>query len=64
MAARASVDPRALSPTVPTRYLNVESLRALFAFGLDMQPRPVAVNRLDDPVLFRYFRSGWHRFND
>jgi predicted membrane-bound spermidine synthase len=38
-------------------------MRAMFDFGKDMTEVPVRVNGLDDPVVFRYHRDGWRRFN-
>jgi predicted membrane-bound spermidine synthase len=37
----------------------------MFVFGKDMTaPAVVRINRLDDPVLFRYHRDGWRQFNE
>jgi len=64
LAARHRIDPEKLSVAVPTRFLNDQVLRAMFAFGEDMQPVPVEVNRLNDPVLHGYYERGWDRFNE
>jgi len=64
MATKHSVDPTKLSPSVTTRYLNAEALRAMFSFSKDMQPREVEVNKLDNPILFTYYKRGWKNFND
>jgi len=64
LASHDAIDPASLTPHVGTRYLTKETLQAMFVFGKDMTPPAVRVNRLDDPVLFRYHRDGWRRFNE
>ncbi len=64
LASHDPVDPAGLAPHVATRYLTKETLHAMFVFGKDMTPLSVRVNRLDDPVLYRYHRDGWRRFNE
>jgi len=64
LASHDPIDPARLAPHVATRYLTKETLQAMFVFGKDMTPLAVQVNRLDDPVLFRYHRDGWRRFNE
>jgi spermidine synthase len=65
LASHDTTDAKALAPHVPTRYLTPETLQAMFVFGKDMTAPPaVRVNRLDDPVLFRYHRDGWRQFNE
>lgn len=44
-----------------TRFLNPESLAALFRFPADMARVPVEVNRLNNQVLVRYFESEWRK---
>ncbi len=64
LAAHHAIDPSTLAPSVPTRFLTAEVLPTLFVFGKDLLSRtPPRPNRLDDPVLYRYYRDGWHRFN-
>ncbi|MBI5525092.1 MAG: polyamine aminopropyltransferase [Deltaproteobacteria bacterium] len=63
LASRRDIEPSALAPSVPTRFLDAKALPAMFAFGKDVAETSVAVNRLDDPVLFGYYRSGWREFN-
>lgn len=63
MASQRPVDPTRLTVSVTTHFLDDDSLRALFAFPKDLAPVPVAVNRLDDPVIFRYYEKGWGRFH-
>ena len=64
MAAHKNIQARELSPSVPTRYLNTEALSAMFSFGGDMQAtQALEVNRLDQPVVYTYYRRGWRRYN-
>lgn len=48
---------------VATRFLSQDVLRGMFVFPNDMQPRTVEVNRLETPVVVRYYERGWRRFN-
>jgi spermidine synthase len=49
-------------PAVPLRYLNDDSLAALFSMPADMTPLPVEVNHLDNQVLVRYYEREWRRW--
>ncbi len=65
LASRAPVDPKSLRPSVPTRYLNAETLAAMFVFSEDMKaPAGVEPNRMDRPVLDRYYNQGWNAYNE
>ena len=64
MASRARIDGASLEPSVATRVLDAESLRAMLVFPRDMPKQDVELNRLEDPVLYRYYRQGWERFNE
>ena len=65
MAAHWPLRPENLSVAVPTRFLNTATLKTMFVFSRDMQPdRDVRVNRLDQPVLFEYYKRGWARFHE
>lgn len=44
------------------RYLNVETLRGLFAFPADMTAVNVEINRLNDQRLVRYYETEWRRW--
>lgn len=58
------IDPLGLRPSVPARYMNAESLHAMFGFSLDMTRRQeVLVNRLDNPILYMYYKAGWRTFS-
>ncbi len=59
MASRRPIKTDALKPSVSTRFLNAETLQAMFAFSEDLQRRDVEPNRLNDPVLYRYYKKGW-----
>ena len=48
-----------LSFTVPLRYLDSYVWRAMQVFGSDMGRVETEVNRLDKPVLARYYREDW-----
>ncbi len=64
MAAKHSLDGLDLQPSVATRYLTAEALRAMFVFGKDLtQHKETEINKLDHPVLFQYYKEGWKRFN-
>ena len=65
MASRRTLNPHRLGVSVPSRFLNSETLRAMFSFGKDVQPaEEVRVNRLDQPMLYEYYKKGWNRFNE
>ncbi len=56
-------DPRATKlADMPLRFLTPEVLDSLFTFPADLGRRDVAVNRLADARLARYYRRGWVRF--
>jgi len=50
------------SISVPTRYLDSQTLTRLFGFGKDLVPLAVSVNTLDRPVLLQYYLGGWRRW--
>ncbi len=64
LASRRSLDPTALKVTVPTRFLTDAVLPGMFVFPADMRRQQVEVNRLDHPVLVRYYENGWRTYND
>jgi spermidine synthase len=61
MASQAKLDTSSLNLTVPTRFLDAPTLRALFVFPLDMQRQQVEPNSLIQPVLPGYYREGWRQ---
>lgn len=44
------------------RFLNDDTMSALFLFPIDLGPVPVDINRLDNQVLVRYYESEWKRY--
>ena len=60
----ASREPFRLPESLPrrTRFLTLATLRSLFDFPVDMQPLPVAVHRLNNQILVRYYEEGWHDY--
>ncbi|MGD0088613.1 MAG: polyamine aminopropyltransferase [Planctomycetota bacterium] len=44
------------------RFLNDQTLAALFVLSADMAPLPVEINRLDNQVLVRYYEADWRHW--
>lgn len=59
LVAPAEVDVRTLPLPADPKFLTTATLNAMWDFPADMARREVAVNRLSDPVLARYYRRGW-----
>ncbi len=59
MASQAPLNPDSLKLSVPTRFLDGPTLRSLFVFPADMQPKREQPNSLIQPVLPGYYREGW-----
>lgn len=59
LAGQAGLDPTAVAFAVPTRYIDRQVWAALAVFDGDMARVPVQANRLDRPVLARYYRRSW-----
>jgi spermidine synthase len=52
-------------PTTPPaglRFLDEQTLAAMFQLSKDIEPVPVEINRLDNQALVRYYESEWKRF--
>ncbi|MFT7519325.1 MAG: spermidine synthase [Kiritimatiellia bacterium] len=65
LASRRQLVPEGLTPSIPTKVLTPQTLRAMFSFSKDLQRPPnLKINRLDDPVLHMYHMRGWQRFNN
>ncbi len=65
LAAKYTTDPQSVSVTVDTRFLTTETLRGMFNFPKDLTTsETLKINRMDQPVLYRYYRRGWERFNE
>jgi spermidine synthase len=50
------------SPPAGLRFLDDQTLVAMFSLSADIGPVPVEVNRLDNQVLVRYYEGEWKRF--
>jgi spermidine synthase len=52
-------------PTQPPsglKFLDAQTLQAMFTLSADIGPVPVEINRLDNQVLVRYYEGEWRRF--
>ncbi len=64
IGTRQEFDVNALTVSVPTRFHTSESMRIMFVFSRDMQPKKdLGINTLEHPVLFNYYQHGWGKFN-
>ena len=63
--ALASRQPVELPTRLPEKlkYLDAETLRAMFVFSVDMGPVPVEINRLDNQSLVHYYETEWKHWN-
>ena len=50
------------SPPAGLRFLDEETLAAMFRLSKDIEPVPVEINRLDNQALVRYYEGEWKRF--
>ncbi|HYC62789.1 MAG TPA: polyamine aminopropyltransferase [Thermoanaerobaculia bacterium] len=48
---------------VAARFLDDETLAAMFIFPRDMQAVPVEINRLDNQMLVRYYEEEWRKWS-
>jgi spermidine synthase len=65
LARRAPFDvPRevARAPGLELRFLDDQSLAAMFVLSADLGPVPVEINRLDNQSLVRYYEAEWRRY--
>ncbi|MDT5157316.1 MAG: spermidine synthase [Acidobacteriota bacterium] len=62
LARRAPFDIPAHAPTVELKFLDDQSLPALFMLSADLGPVPVEINRLDNQALVRYYEAEWRRY--
>jgi spermidine synthase len=63
LATARPIDPARMGISVPARYLSPSVMAAMFAFGADSAEVKTAVSTLDNPVVHRYHKHGWERFN-
>jgi spermidine synthase len=59
LASQMSLNPDDIKLSVPTRFLDVPTVRSLFVFPADMPKLQVQPNGLIQPVLPGYYREGW-----
>ena len=50
------------NPMPGLRFLDDQSLGAMFTLSKDIEPVPVEINRLDNQALVRYYEGEWKRF--
>jgi spermidine synthase len=50
------------NPPPGLKFLDDQTLTAMFTLSKDIEPVPVEVNRLDNQVLVRYYEGEWKRF--
>lgn len=58
----ADLDLAEIKLTVPTRYLTEEMLPGLFVFPPDIAEVDTPVSHLNDPVVCRLYRQGYHQY--
>ena len=52
------------NPPSGLKFLDEQTLRAMFTLSADIGPVPVEINRLDNQVLVRYYEGEWRRSED
>lgn len=62
LARREPFDVPAHAPAVALKFLNDDSLTAMFTLSADLGPVPVEVNRLDNQSLVRYYEAEWRHY--
>jgi spermidine synthase len=60
--ARASPFELPRNPPAGLRFLDDQTLAAMFTLSTDIGPVPVEINRLDNQALVRYYEGEWKRF--
>jgi len=50
------------NPPPGLKFLDEQTLAAMFTLSKDIEPVPVEINRLDNQVLVRYYEGEWKRF--
>ena len=60
--ARASAFEIPRNPPAGLKFLDDQTLVAMFTLSGDIGPVPVEVNRLDNQALVRYYEGEWRRF--
>jgi spermidine synthase len=62
LARRDPFDVPRRAPSVALKFLDDDSLAAMFTLSADLGPVPVEVNRLDNQSLVRYYETEWRRY--
>jgi spermidine synthase len=62
LARREPFEVPARAPAVALRFLNDQTLAAMFTLSEDLGPVPVEINRLDNQSLVRYYEAEWRRY--
>jgi spermidine synthase len=60
--ARTSAFEIPRNPLPSLKFLNDQTLTAMFTLSSDIGPVPVEINRLDNQALVRYYEGEWRRF--
>lgn len=60
--ARSSAFDLPRNPPPGLKFLDEQTLAAMFTLSKDIEPVPVEINRLDNQVLVRYYEGEWKRF--
>src|SRR5918998_1497144 len=60
--ARSSAFEVPRNPPPGLKFLDDQTLTAMFTLSKDIEPVPVEVNRLDNQILVRYYEGEWKRF--
>jgi len=60
--ARASAFEVPKNPPQGLKFLDEQTLAAMFTLSKDIEPVPVEINRLDNQALVRYYEGEWKRF--
>ncbi len=64
MAGKTTLDPARIKLEAPTRYLSAKLLPGLFVFPRDMARVETPINGLNDPVVTKLYRQGYHKYLD
>jgi len=60
--ARATAFEVPKNPPAGLKFLDEQTLAAMFTLSKDIEPVPVEINRLDNQALVRYYEGEWKRF--
>jgi spermidine synthase len=60
--ARSSAFDVPTKPPAGLRFLDEQTLTAMFQLSKDIEPVPVEINRLDNQALVRYYEGEWRKF--